>query len=113
MDTKFKERTIYHLGKQKHSRVAHLVSHIKSTVAGCPQGLKRQGRVADHPPPTMRASNHPHLFTAWFQLRRPGDNCELRSTSRGGPVSNPGKVMWDLWWTQRHWAGFIPVLLFP
>jgi hypothetical protein len=26
----------------------------------------------------------------------------------GGPGSNPGQVMWDLWWTKRHLGRFSP-----
>jgi hypothetical protein len=31
----------------------------------------------------------------------------------GGPVSSPGQVIWNLWWTKWHWAGFLQVLRFP
>jgi hypothetical protein len=26
----------------------------------------------------------------------------------GGPDSNPGLVMWDLWWTKWRWDRFSP-----
>jgi hypothetical protein len=29
-----------------------------------------------------------------------------RASHRGGPVSIPGQVMWDLWWTKWHWGRF-------
>jgi hypothetical protein len=32
---------------------------------------------------------------------------------RGDPGSNPGQVMWDLWWTKWHWGRFFRVLPFP
>jgi hypothetical protein len=30
------------------------------------------------------------------------------ASHRGGPVSNPGLVMWDLWWKKWHWGRFSP-----
>jgi hypothetical protein len=35
------------------------------------------------------------------------------SWSLGSHCGGPGVVMWDLWWTKWHWAGFLQVLLFP
>jgi hypothetical protein len=32
---------------------------------------------------------------------------------RDNPGSNPGQVMWDLWWTKWHWGMFLRVLRFP
>jgi hypothetical protein len=32
---------------------------------------------------------------------------------RGGPGSNPGLVMWNLWWTKRRWGRFSPNIRFP
>jgi hypothetical protein len=31
-----------------------------------------------------------------------------RSSHRGGPVSSPSQVVWDLWWTKWHWGRFSP-----
>jgi hypothetical protein len=38
----------------------------------------------------------------------------------GDPGSSPGQVMWDLWWTKRHWGRFprstsvsLPILIPP
>jgi hypothetical protein len=31
----------------------------------------------------------------------PASNC-------GGQDSSPGQVMWDMWWTKRHWGMFSP-----
>jgi hypothetical protein len=31
----------------------------------------------------------------------------------GGPGSNPGVVMWDLWWTKWRWGRFSPSTRFP
>jgi hypothetical protein len=28
------------------------------------------------------------------------------ATHRGGPVSNPGQVIWDLRWTKQHWGSY-------
>jgi hypothetical protein len=30
------------------------------------------------------------------------------TSHRGGPVSNPGLVKWDLWWTKWRWGRFSP-----
>jgi hypothetical protein len=32
---------------------------------------------------------------------------------RGGPGSNPGLVMWDLWWTKWRWGSFSEYFGFP
>jgi hypothetical protein len=30
------------------------------------------------------------------------------ASHRSGPGSNPGQVMWDLWWTNWHWGRVFP-----
>jgi hypothetical protein len=29
-----------------------------------------------------------------------------QADNRWGPDSSPDQVMWDLWWTKRHWGRF-------
>jgi hypothetical protein len=48
-------------------------------------------------------------FRLGWTLRRGHISGSQSSTSqRGGPGSSPGQVMWDLWWTKRHWGRFSP-----
>jgi hypothetical protein len=35
------------------------------------------------------------------------------ASHRSGPGSNPGRVMWDLWWTKWRWGRFFRVFRFP
>jgi hypothetical protein len=46
-----------------------------------------------------------------YWRRSGGEAPEFNS---GGPGSSLGQVMWDLWWTERHWGLFPPsCLVFP
>jgi hypothetical protein len=39
---------------------------------------------------------------------RHSSSCWSLGSHRGGPGSNPGLVMWDLWWTKWRWGRFSP-----
>jgi hypothetical protein len=34
--------------------------------------------------------------------------CSSRGFPPRSPGSSPGQVIWDLWWTKRHWSRFSP-----
>jgi hypothetical protein len=52
------------------------------------------------------------LLATCQATERAGSLCSsggyLSISYRGGPGSSPVQVMWDLWWTKRHWSGFFP-----